>query len=154
MAKYDKNGDYAISVNNEKMVQGAKDNAINNRTNDNNKRINKQNSFISSLSIGGILKFVLIILLLSMLVRVITNRPLLTFQSFFESVINNAYIINLDFVNAINNLTITGDWGVLNFLKDFLNTNISFLSGGFMVLTLLLNGIIYVFSFISWVFLI
>ena len=113
------------------------------------KDISPDNEF-KSVPTGRILSLVFSILLLVMIFRKFTgnsNTP--TFTSFLD-MLTNVKTPSIPFVNY--SFSALGDWGVFNFLRDFLNVFVDL----FNVILFLVNGIMslfqYVVSFLGWLY--
>lgn len=113
------------------------------------KDISPDNEF-KSIPTGRILSLIFCILLIVMIFRKFTgNNNTPTFTSFLD-MLTNVKTPSIPFVNF--SFTVLGDWGVFNFLRDFLNVFVDL----FNVILFLVNGIIslfqYVTSFITWLY--
>lgn len=105
---------------------------------------------LKSVPTGRILSLIFSILLLVMIFRKFTgNNTTPTFTSFLE-MLTNVKTPSIPFVNY--SFSSLGDWGVFNFLRDFLNVFVDL----FNVILFLVNGIMslfqYVVSFVSWLY--
>lgn len=79
------------------------------------------------------------------------NRPPLTFESFL-SVLEDAPVVDISpIMQRLNDkLTITADWGVFNFLRDFFNLFTGLMSFGTFVSVSMSNFIIYLTYFLRF----
>lgn len=105
---------------------------------------------VKSVPTARILSLVFLILLAVMIFRKFTgNNNIPTFTSFLE-MLTNIETPTIPFVNY--SFTSLGDWGVFNWLRDFLNVFVDL----FNVILFLVNGIIslfqYVTNFIMWLY--
>lgn len=105
---------------------------------------------VKSVPTARILSLVFLILLAVMIFRKFTgNNNTPTFTSFLD-MLTNIETPTIPFVNY--SFTTLGDWGVFNWLRDFLNVFVDL----FNVILFLVNGIIslfqYVTNFILWLY--
>lgn len=70
-----------------------------------------------------------------------------TFTSLLE-VLSDSPVISSDWVESFRDLSIGSDWGIFNFLKDFLNTIIQVI--GFLLY--IVNGLVQVVVYIAYLF--
>ncbi len=99
-----------------------------------------------------ILKYVVLILLVYELISYATGRlTSITFDGFL-SVLENAPVFPVELLSQLD-FTITLDWGVFNFLRDFINLFAPVLTVLSFVGLLLYNAIAYLLYFLRWLFL-
>lgn len=99
---------------------------------------------------GSIFKVLIAILIGVALVRVLSGNEIISFQTLLEY-LGNAPVVNMPF-KFFNDLTIVGDWGLFNFLKDFFNLTTGVVSILVFLATGLINAIIYLTYFIRFIF--
>lgn len=105
----------------------------------------------TSLSELGVFRLVFFVIIIVTFGSVLFSpEPLgFTFRSFLE-MLQNAPSIESDF--TIDSLTITGDWGVFNFLKTFLNWNLKPIAFVLFLVKNLINVLMFLFYFLSYIF--
>lgn len=81
--------------------------------------------------------------------RVANGGYALTFQSFLDSIQNMPSIT--DFVANLD-LTITADWGIFNFLRDFINVLGTLTTSAMYITGLLMQVIVSIGWVIGWAF--
>lgn len=109
-------------------------------------RLNRRELVSTGKSFVAIL---LAVLLLVLLIRVMNGSSIPTFTSFLE-LLSSAPTVKVPFLSTVG--TALGDWGVFNFLRDF----IAFFNNIVNVLVFLFNGlanlVVYVVWFVRWLF--
>lgn len=92
-----------------------------------------------------ILAIIIAIILIANLIRSITNTGFLTFESFINQCSNFSSIPFVSF----NDLTITADWALFNFFRDFLNLFTAPLTILIFIATNLINALLFVVQFVG-----
>lgn len=117
---------------------------------------NNSYSFTSSrreLNNGGLMRIALIMLLFFTLGNVFFSgsdeSPVFTFSSLLTVLQNSP---TLPFSLSIDMLTISGDWGAFNFLKQFINWNLQPLSFFIFIIGNLINILSFLTYFLFYIF--
>ena len=100
---------------------------------------------------GNVLTFILAFLIIVALARTLTGvQGMPTFGSFI-SMLQNMPNIELS-ITSFEFLQITGDWGILDGLRVFLNSLSSILSFGIWMVLGLVQVVIFAISLVGWIF--
>lgn len=147
---YDKNGynKYGLSRDEQSRLDSINSSSPSSSRNIQEVRINQTGSV--SHSVRSIFSIIIIIIIGFSLIRVINGGSPLTFSSFLD-LLQNSPVINMPF-RWFNDLTITSDWGLFNFLRDFINLNAGIVSVLACIAVGFINFFIYVFYFLRFIF--
>ena len=104
----------------------------------------------NSYSFYRIFNIIFLVILIMCTIRFTFTNTTITFTSFLEF-LQNCPSIDLP-KSFINNLTITESWGVFDFFRNFCNSLGTILGTAIWLIANLLNGIVFIFYFIGFVF--
>lgn len=104
----------------------------------------------NSYSFYRIFNIIFLVILIMCTIRFTFTNTTITFTSFLEF-LQGCPSIDLP-KSFINNLTITETWGLFDFLRNFFNSLGTILGTAIWLIANLLNGIVFIFYFIGFVF--
>lgn len=112
-----------------------------------NKRFNQNYRQMSYPSSGGAFRvfFFLLCVLMFYSVAFNTGRTI-TFTSLLQS-LADAPVIDNSWISSFSDLTIRGDWGIFDFLKNFLNSFVGVIS----FLLYLVNGLVQLITYFGYI---
>ena len=94
----------------------------------------------------GFFKILFFVLFIFMVFDVIySNDRVITFSSLLEGLADSP-VISSDWVTNFADLTISSDWGIFNFFRDFLNLNVRIIS----FLLYVVNGLVQVVVYFTY----
>lgn len=111
-----------------------------------NDNFNKS-SYINTRTVFSI---IIVILLSISLIRVLNSGDSISFSSFLE-MLRDSPSINMPF-RIFKDLTITADWGVFNFLRNFINVLGNITSVAVFISAGLANVLLYLVYFVRYIF--
>lgn len=117
-------------------------------TSSNSVKINPTGHFKGSTL--SVFKVLVCILILVSLWRLLGGVSPVSFGSFLEYM-SNAPVISMPF-KFFNDLTIVSDWGLFNFIRDFINLNTGVIGVLVFLATGAINAIQYITYFIRFIF--
>ena len=97
----------------------------------------------------GILGLVTILLILAVIFRVSSGFPNPSFSSFLE-VISNSPVFDISL--SIPSISTGNDWGIFEFMRNFINGLISITNFGVWLSTSLVEVLLFIFYFLGWIF--
>lgn len=97
-----------------------------------------------------IFNIIFLVILIMCVIRFTFTSTTISFTSFLEFLQNCP---SIEMPNSIiNNLSITDSWGVFDFLRNFINSLGTILGTVLWLISNLLNGIVFIFYFIGFIF--
>ena len=97
-----------------------------------------------------IFNIIFLVILAMCVIRFTFTNTTISFTSFLEF-LQNCPSIEMP-SSIINNLSITDSWGVFDFLRNFINSLGTILGTVLWLIGNLLNGIVFIFYFIGFIF--
>lgn len=94
----------------------------------------------------SIFKLIISIFVCIALFRVLSNLEMFTFEGLLQS-LSELPRINFTFTNVID-LTISGDWGIFEFLRNVINGSVTIINLLLWLASLLLQGVRWLYNFI------
>lgn len=106
----------------------------------------------NSVSSGGFFRIAFFVLFVLMFYSVATGSSQeVTFSSLLD-ILSGAPVIDNSWVQSFRDLSISSDWGVFNFLRDFLNTLMQIISFALYIVSGLVQVVVYFAYFIRSLF--
>lgn len=94
----------------------------------------------------SVLMIIFSVVLIGSVIRIVFNSSSFSFGSFLQY-ITNAPQFNISYVDIFK---IGGDWGIIDGLRNFLNSIMSIANFGVWFTKQLLNGLSYIFYFVKF----
>lgn len=99
-----------------------------------------------------IFQILILVLLALALVRFFFDKEPVTLSGFLQY-ISSAPTLDISTITKVNeSLTIEADWGILNFIRDYLNAHLFALGSLAYIGILLINTLLYIVYFVAFVF--
>ncbi|HIU06667.1 MAG TPA: hypothetical protein IAC46_03680 [Candidatus Onthoplasma faecigallinarum] len=101
--------------------------------------------------LGSVLIIILCIILVISVIRIVFGGSNISFSAFLNYIQN---VPQIEFIGDVNMFSINGDWGLFDFLKNFLNSIMSIFNFLVWLCFQLFNCLSYIFYFLKFVLII
>lgn len=119
-------------------------------------RLQKQKDWNSrhsaNVRVFDIVSIVLVLMFTILLFSVLTNNDRDVSLYGILDFLSQAKTITITDIQIVENLTITANWGVFNFLRDWLNLFVGFFEFIAVLGSILINSFVYFWQFVKWIY--